>query len=397
MSKSIVLIALVSVVIIIVLFKIKNNNKIVKIPVDNLDVESLAKILDEELNSPNDVIDSSADAIINELDVEASEALPSELTPTIPNLELSEKDSIELQSLLSGESSIVSLGLSLLGMAPSPPTGVKELIENPPVDQMGGEIQDKPDTQQHDEDLNKIKEEIVKDETKILNEQIKFLNTQIKNIREEIKIRQSKASQEENELKIVHQEELDQVQGDSSSTEIDIQRVKNEHEQELIEHRERMEHENAELKLKAEQLNSLSTERSELSNGAKNNKSLDKKLKNAKHPRKSKKGAVKTSKKTNEDGGISFSLEVPSDLSPDETDQIDIEISKETGEILEQYNEIKTKIVLEQSLRNVSEEEKKIIKSAGNEFKKIKSEYVSKRTEKIRKRKDGIKNKNKTE
>lgn len=397
MSKSIVLIALVSVVIIIVLFKIKNNNKIVKIPVDNIDVESLAKILDEELNSPNDVIDSSADAIINELDVEASEALPSELTPTIPNLELSEKDSIELQSLLSGESSIISLGLSLLGMAPTPPTGVKELIENPPIDQMGDEIQDKPDTQKHDEDLNKIKEEIVKDETKILNEQIKFLNTQIKNIRDEIKIRQSKTSQEETELKIVHQEELDQVQGDSSSTEIDIQRVKNEHEQELIEHRERVKHEDAELKLKAEQLNALSTERSELSNGAKNNKSLDKKLKNAKHPRKSKKGAVKTSKKTNEDGGISFSLEVPSDLSPDETDQIDIEISKETGEILEQYNEIKTKIVLEQSLRNVSDEEKKIIKSAGNEFKKIKSEYVSKRTEKIRKRKDGIKNKNKAE
>lgn len=397
MSKSIVLIALVSVVIIIVLFKIKNNNKIVKIPADNLDVESLAKILDEELNSPNDVIDSSVNAIINELDVEASEALPSELTPTIPNLELSEKDSIELQSLLSGESSIVSLGLSLLGMAPSPPTGVKELIENPPVDQMGDEIQDKPDTQKHDEDLNKIKEEIVKDETKILNEQIKFLDTQNKYINEEIKVRESKASQEESELKIVHQEELDQVQGDSSSTEIDIKRVKNEHEQELIEHRERVKHEDSELKLKAEQLNELSTERSELSNGVKNNKSLDKKLKNAKHPRKSKKGAVKTSKKTNEDGGISFSLEVPSDLSPDETDQIDIEISKETGEILEQYNEIKTKIVIEQSLRNVSDEEKKIIKSAGNEFKKIKSEYVSKRTEKIRKRKDGIKNKNKAE
>jgi len=37
-------------------------------------------------------------------------------------------------------------------------------------------------------------------------------------------------------------------------------------------------------------------------------------------------------------------------------------------------------------MENVSDEEKKIIKSAGKEFKKINKAYVSKRTEKIRKR-----------
>jgi len=130
------------------------------------------------------------------------------------------------------------------------------------------------------------------------------------------------------------------------------------------------------LKKKSEKLVKLSNDRKERSS---NQSKLTDKLENVKHPRKSKKGKVKSLKIPNDDGSVSFKLGVPSDLNPEELDEIEIEISEEVSETLEQFEDIK---------ENISEEDKEVIKSAGKEFKKIKKSYIGKRSEKIRKRID---------
>ena len=106
----------------------------------------------------------------------------------------------------------------------------------------------------------------------------------------------------------------------------------------------------------------------------------------------SKKGRTPvTSKKTLK--GRSFSLSVPSDLDVEQTDEISIDVSDESNAILEKYAEVKAKIQQDKSLKNVSDSDKEVIKSAGREFKTIKKSYIDKRTEKIKKRRDVLKSK----
>ena len=407
MSKKIVLIAtLVSVVLIVMYMKMRKTTTKVIIPADELDVDNLAIILDQDLINTTEALESSVTAIINDLETEASEALPSELTPTI-SAELSEKDSLELQSLLSAESSL--LGFKLLGnpLLPKPET-VKNLITNPlpvpiqleenisepnqlkeiPLLNAPKELNEiplfnEPNDEQRESDIENIKNEIVKEEVKKIDQQVEFLNTQLQNVEKERITRQIKAEDEEKELKQKHTLELQNTIDSAFSTQTDIQRVKNRQEKELSEKKEKTEHEDENLEKKSDKLSSLVVKKTKLSKIT----LAGGKIGNIKHPRRSKKGAVKTLKKVKEDGGVSFNLKVPSDLDPEEVDEIEIDISKETSEILEKYNQVKSKIMLDKSLNNVSEEEKAIIKSAGKEFAKIKKDYVSKRTDKIKKRK----------
>jgi len=190
MSKKIVLLAtLVSVVLIVMYMKMRKTTTKVIIPADELDVDNLAIILDQDLINTTEALESSVTAIINDLETEASEALPSELTPTI-SAELSEKDSLELQSLLSAESSL--LGFKLLGnpLLPKPET-VKNLITNPlpvpiqleenisepnqlkeiPLLNAPKELNEiplfnEPNDEQRESDIENIKNEIVKEEVK---------------------------------------------------------------------------------------------------------------------------------------------------------------------------------------------------------------------------------------
>jgi len=407
MSKKIVLLAtLVSVVLIVMYMKMRKTTTKVIIPADELDVDNLAIILDQDLINTTEALESSVTAIINDLETEASEALPSELTPTI-SAELSEKDSLELQSLLSAESSL--LGFKLLGnpLLPKPET-VKNLITNPlpvpiqleenisepnqlkeiPLLNAPKELNEiplfnEPNDEQRESDIENIKNEIVKEEVKKIDQQVEFLNTQLQNVEKERITRQIKAEDEEKELKQKHTLELQNTIDSAFSTQTDIQRVKNRQEKELSEKKEKTEHEDENLEKKSDKLSSLVVKKTKLSKIT----LAGGKIGNIKHPRRSKKGAVKTLKKVKEDGGVSFNLKVPSDLDPEEVDEIEIDISKETSEILEKYNQVKSKIMLDKSLNNVSEEEKAIIKSAGKEFAKIKKDYVSKRTDKIKKRK----------
>ena len=114
MSK-VIFFSIVSIVVIIIFIQLRKQ-KIVKIPVDKLNVESLSKALDDDLKAEVsiDTEKAIAEAIISDLETEAVEALPETLTPSIENIELSEEDSEELEFLLSGD--LVSLG-RMLGMS----------------------------------------------------------------------------------------------------------------------------------------------------------------------------------------------------------------------------------------------------------------------------------------
>ena len=103
-------------------------------------------------------------------------------------------------------------------------------------------------------------------------------------------------------------------------------------------------------------------------------------------PRSSKAGRVKVQTNKNEDGSSVVKLNVPSDMSPGENDDISLVVSKEGSDTIERYHEVFKKIKRDMSLDNVSLEEKEIIASAGEEFKKIKDDYVRQRGSKISKR-----------
>ena len=356
MSK-IILFSIVSIVVIILFIQFRKQ-KIVKIPVDKLNVESLAIALDDDLKAEVsiDTEKAIAEAIISDLETEAVEALPETLTPSIENIELSEEDSEELESLLSGD--LVSLG-RMLGMSS--------------VKKRTGE---KTNEEKKEESLEVIKKKIVKDETNKLNEQVQFLDAQIENVEKERSENKKKVSKK---IKDIESVELKKAKEEQDLVKIEdikdrIERLK-----------KNVESEDMDLKKKSEKLVKLSNDRKEKSS---DQNELTDKLKNAKHPRKSKKGKVKSRKIPNDDGSVSFKLGVPSDLNPEEVDEIDIEISEEVSETLEQFEEIKERIIKDKSLDNISEEDKKVIKSAGKEFKKIKKSYIEKRSEKIRKRTD---------
>ena len=107
------------------------------------------------------------------------------------------------------------------------------------------------------------------------------------------------------------------------------------------------------------------------------------------HPRTKKTRRVTGESKVNIDGSEEYKLNIPSDLEPGTSDSIELVISKETKHILEQYRKVTEKIKKDKSLKNVTDEEKEIIALAGREFENVKKEYISKRSQKII-RKKGI-------
>jgi len=365
MSK-VILFSIVSIVVIILFIQLRKQ-KIVKIPVDKLNVESLSKALDDDLKAEISVETEKVivEAIINDLENEATEALPETLTPSIGNIELSEEDSEELESLLSDE--FVSLG-GFLGMA------IPSVMAMPSVKKLETVIENEEKNEERKASLEVIKNNIIKDETKKLTEQVKFLDAQIENVEKE---RSEKKKEVEKKIKEIESVELKKAKEEQKIVQVEdikekIERLKKNSEVEDID-----------LKKKSEKLVKLSADKKAKSSDK--SKLVDK-VKNIKHPRKSKKGKVKSQKIPKSDGSVSFKLEVPSDINPEEVDEIEIEISEEASKTLEKFEEIKARITKDKSLDNVSEDEKDVIKSAGKEFKKIKKSYVGKRTEKIRKR-----------
>ena len=360
MSK-IILFSIVSIVVIIIFIQLRKK-KVVKIPADKLNVESLSKALDDDLKAEISVETEKiiAEAIIDDLENEATEALPETLTPSIGNIELSEEDSEELESLLSDE--FVSLG-GFLGMAiPS----VKKRVKN---SESAIEKEEKNE-ERREASLEVIKKNIVKDETKKLNEQVEFLDVQIENVEKERSEKKKEVAKKIKEIESVELKKAKDVQVKGIKDK--IERLKN-----------NVEIEDIDLKKKSEKLVKLSDDKKAESSDK--SKLLDK-VKNIKHPRKSKKGKVKSQKIPKSDGSVSFKLEVPSDINPEEVDEIEIEISEEASKTLEKFKEIKSRITTDRSLDNVSEDDKDVIRSAGKEFNKIKKSYVGKRAEKIRKR-----------
>ena len=354
MSK-VIFFSIVSIVVIILFIQLRKQ-KIVKIPVDKLNVESLSKALDDDLKAEVsiDTEKAIAEAIISDLETEATEALPETLTPSIENIELSEEDSEELESLLSGD--LVSLG-RMLGMS-----SVKNRKS------------EKTNEDKKEKSLEVIKKNIIKDETNKLIEQAQFLDAQIENIEKERSEKKQKVSKK---IKDIESVELKKAKEEQNPVKIEdlkerIERLK-----------KNVEVEDMDLKKKSEKLVKLSNDKKEESS---DKSKLADKVKNVKHPRKSKKGKVKSQKIPKSDGSVSFKLEVPSDINPEEVDEIEIEISEETSKTLEKFEDIKKRIIKDKSLDNVSDDDKDVIKSAGKEFKKIKKSYVGKRTEKIRKR-----------
>lgn len=106
-------------------------------------------------------------------------------------------------------------------------------------------------------------------------------------------------------------------------------------------------------------------------------------LDNAVHPRVSKEGLVEVSRKKNGNGSAFAFILVPSDLSPGEHDRMSVFVSKEAVNVLEQYRGVFRKIEKDSSLANVSVDEKKVIASAGAEFRDLRRQYVKQRQEKV--------------
>jgi len=98
-------------------------------------------------------------------------------------------------------------------------------------------------------------------------------------------------------------------------------------------------------------------------------------------PRLSKHGRVTLSRKKNPNGSLFIKLRVPSDLSPGQYDDVSIFLSKETMALLTQYRKIHRKIENENSLEDVSADEKKVLALTGSEFKSIREQYVHQRKE----------------
>ena len=433
MSKFVIL-ALIVLVIIIVAYKMKTKQPgHAVIPVDKLDVEKLAKQFENDLQVENISIEnvseteleSTTDAIIADLATEAEESLPESLNPNVSDLAIPENDKLQLETLLSGDSLVLgvmrSLGIARplrisrarpLGLTPSPlenaqnlppPPSILETAQNlvppPPVDvtelirtpvaETETEIQEekptisnvaelppKPETQEQQKVLENLKEKVIVEEVEKINQQEQFINSQVKNVEGELNKLQA---EEGKELRSLEQD----LQNNPVQKEQLVQRTQ--------QVKEEAEERKIQLTEKLDGLKALSEEKKKLSNDVSSHKITTKRVKKLKLPRKSKKGRVRHAEKKLASGGSSFTLNVPSDLNPEEFDEIDISISKESSEILEKYEIIKSKIVRDKSLANISDEEKTIIKSAGREFKKIKSDYVNKRTEKVRSRKNKIK------
>lgn len=101
------------------------------------------------------------------------------------------------------------------------------------------------------------------------------------------------------------------------------------------------------------------------------------------HPRASKKGRVVVSRKTNVNGSSFVKMRVPSDMSPGQFDDVSIFLSKESTGVLEEYQRIHKRLAKGGSFAEVSVEDKRVLASAGAEFKTIREQYVQQRTEQV--------------
>lgn len=108
------------------------------------------------------------------------------------------------------------------------------------------------------------------------------------------------------------------------------------------------------------------------------------------HPRASKEDRVTVSRKNNQNGSSFIKMSVPCDMSPGESDTVSIFLSKEVGELLAQYHDIHKKIGEDGSLEDVSADDKKVLASAGAEFKRIRDKYVQQRKEKVLARREQL-------
>lgn len=107
----------------------------------------------------------------------------------------------------------------------------------------------------------------------------------------------------------------------------------------------------------------------------------------ARHPRKPKnKNSVKTTSEPLPNGSVEFTLEVPSDLTPGQTDSVDISVSKEENNSIREYRKVVEKIERDGTLKNVTREEKSVVAEAGRVFENVKQKYVKKRGEKVSRR-----------
>ena len=108
------------------------------------------------------------------------------------------------------------------------------------------------------------------------------------------------------------------------------------------------------------------------------------------HPRSSKEDRVIVTRKSNPNGSSFIKLSVPSDMSPGQSDTVSIFLSKEVGDLLAQYHIIHKDIAEDGSLEDVSADDKKVLASAGTEFKRIREQYVKQRTEKVLERREQL-------
>lgn len=441
-----------------------------------------------------------ADAIVEDLDKEADEALPPQLSPSTDDLELSEQDEAELQKLLSG-STLLSLGMSLLPTLPK--KNPVDAIESAREKSEQKAVNDQVTALDNKQDAVQRQKKTLAENNVTLDNKLKIVQSaEIKSIESKNKLRDAEddsvLSKELLENKEQSVERLTQQVSDvKSGLSKRVKDLKNEHSQIQSKQRQQIEkmvadaeriieespkhvqesmrrdldhtnnslqkdfdktistHKKQESKLVSESNNILDSVRRDASSIIKSeqsaieishknkqekqlnedekiiqekkkqhvrerivagednrnkNKQLDEKLvslrkksqdiktdstnkqkKQKKHPRSSKKGKISVKTRKNSDNSTSFSLTVPSDLKPEQVDEISITVSEESSEILNRYQEIKDKIKVEKSLKNLTKEEKDVIRSAGIEYSNFKKEYVKKRTNIVKKRRDSLK------
>ena len=491
--SNVTLVAIITIIVVFLAYKkLAKKDKDIEYIFDELieDEEIVELAADEDFVSEEEIT-LVAESIIEDLDNEAEEALPSQLTPSIGELELSEQDRVELEGLLS-ETNILALGVSLLtspfnkqkAAEAAAKERQKRLALDSDLKRKEAEILRQKDivnkkkasdekslaliqekelkaikaTQELDEatedvEFDKLvsleKEKLVSE----MKKEITLLKTKIRSNSNNLRKKQEAALQTEiakggriikdrqrriqaapmfrrsamekelqnvktslrkklNIIKAAHAKQTAKFNNETTESlkaaEVEVKTrldsdlsefvksndakrkiamdkrqavvadAKSKHSRQIKEVKENATRDSVKLESSLEDVKTKKSENEE------------KRSKKPGKVRTSKKGRTSvTSKKTLK--GRSFSLSVPSDLDVDQTDAIDIDVSDESNAVLEKYAEVKAKIQQDKSLKNVSESDKEVIKSAGREFKTIKKSYIEKRTEKIKKRRDDLK------
>ncbi|AAK14585.1 unnamed protein product [Ectocarpus sp. 4 AP-2014] len=206
---------------------------------------------------------------------------------------------------------------------------------------------------------NALEQQAVVEEANALKEEIE--KSTISKIKEENTIAQEKL---ESAVETVEQEKQDLIEAKEKVQEIEVEKVDLEG--------------TVQIDLLEQQKNDVEDDKEIVEDT-----SIDDIVEDTVHPRASKEDMVKTARKRNPDGSSFIKMGVPSDMSPGESDNVSILLSKEAGELLAQYHDIYKKIGENGSLENVSAEDKKVLASAGAEFKRIRGQYVEQRKEKV--------------